>query len=257
MAIEKIQAFVLQTLPYRESSGIFYLLTQSQGVVHGIAKGIRAKKTSASFLERGFLIETLLYVRPHRELHVLGDIHIVKYYPATRGNLIKTALRDAVFETIVTAVEVEHPYPELFTLAVKFLECLEEQTSDSPALLWKFFHAFSTLLGFGFNTDACVVCGKKAAAVKSAYMVMEKGGFACETCVGQKDRRNMVPAGLLPALKFTDDCALEDAIAHLSATDARRITRLLAAYCHFHGETKTEYHALEFLDTVLFNEQLR
>jgi len=256
MSIEKIKAFVLKTLPYGESSGIFYLLTEGQGLVHGIARGIHRKKASASFLERGFLIETMLYVRLHRELHTLGDIHIVNYFPAMRSNLIKTALRDAAFETILTAVSIDHPYPELFALAAKFLDCLERQAGNSPALLWKFFYEFSALLGFGFSGEACLVCGKKAQQVKEAYMVTEKGGFACENCVAQKDRRNMIPPALLTALKLSDDCTLEQGIATLSATDARRITRLLAAYCHFHGETKTEYKALEFLDTVLFNEQL-
>ena len=256
MSMEKIQAFVLHTLPYRESSGIFYLLTERLGVVHGIAKGIRRKKASASFLERGFLIETVAYIRPQRELHTLGDIHIVNYFPATRGNLIKTAIRDAVFETITDAVTVEHPYPELFALTAKFLDCLEHQGGNSPALLWKFFYEFSALLGFGFNSKACAVCGKKAPLVKEAYIVVEKGGFACETCVGQKDRRNAIPPALLAALTLSDDCALEEGIAKLSPAEARRITRLLAAYGHYHGETKTEYKALEFLDTVLFNEQL-
>lgn len=127
MAIDKTKAFVLKTLPYRETSGIFYLLTERQGISHGIAKGIRKKKTSASFVERGFLIETLLYSRPHRELHTLGDIHIVNYYPAIREDLIKSALRDAVFETLLINVSAGFPVPELFSLVTRFLVCLERQ----------------------------------------------------------------------------------------------------------------------------------
>jgi hypothetical protein len=38
----------------------------------------------------------------------------------------------------------------------------------------------------------------------------------------------------------------------LAREDERRITRLLASFCHYHSETRSDYKALEFLDTLLF-----
>ncbi len=253
MAIEKTKAFVLKTLPYRETSGIFYLLTERQGIVHGIAKGIRKKKASACFLERGFLIETLIYSKPHRELHTLGDIHIVTYYPAIRKDLIKSALRDAVFETFLTNVSAGFPVPELFSLATRFLVCLEQQKGNTPALLWSFYYEFSAFLGYRLNCDACVSCGRNFSVSQAAYLVYEKGGFACDRCVGQKDMRHRVPPPLLKALALSDDCTLAEGIETLPAAERRCITRLFASYCHYHSETASDYKALEFLDSLLFS----
>jgi DNA repair protein RecO len=130
MAIEKTKAFILKTLPYRETSGIFYLLTEQQGLVHGIAKGIRKKKPGTCVPERGFLIETLVYIKPHRELHTLGEVQMVGYYPAIRSDLVKCAIRDAAFETILTNVSVGFPAPELFSLVAAYCDALEERTGE-------------------------------------------------------------------------------------------------------------------------------
>jgi recombinational DNA repair protein (RecF pathway) len=138
----------------------------------------------------------------------------------------------------------------------RLIVCLEQQVCKTPALLWKFYHEFSRLLGFGLHCDSCVVCGKSASAMAEAYLIVEKGGFACERCVGQKDLRNHVPPALLPALTLFEDCSLAEDIARLPAAQARRITRLLASYCHYHCDSASEHKALEFLHTLLFSEEI-
>jgi recombinational DNA repair protein (RecF pathway) len=49
MTIEKTTAYVLKTLPYRESSGIFHLMTENHGLIHGIAKVFARKRQALLF----------------------------------------------------------------------------------------------------------------------------------------------------------------------------------------------------------------
>jgi recombinational DNA repair protein (RecF pathway) len=174
-----------------------------------------------------------------------------------RKDLVKSALRDAVFETILSNVNAGFPSPELFSLAARLLSRLEQQVGATPALLWKFYKEFSALLGFGLNCDACVSCGKKLASAAAAFLIVEKGGFACDRCVCQKDIRNEVPPALAGMLTLSADNSLSEEITGMSAAQARSITRLLASYCRFHCETTSEYKALEFLDTLFTEEIVR
>ena len=84
MGAEKTKALILQVLPYRESSCILYLFTEKHGLIHGIAKGIRRKKSKQDLIERGFLVELIVYIRPHRELHTLSSIHVLEFFSAVR-----------------------------------------------------------------------------------------------------------------------------------------------------------------------------
>jgi DNA repair protein RecO (recombination protein O) len=252
MAIEKTRAYVLKTLPYRESSGIFYLLTERQGIVHGIAKGIRKKKTTASFLERGFLIETLIYFKPHRELHTLGDIHLVEYFPRMRGDLIKGAIRDAAFETILVNVASGFPCPELFSFMKEFCSALEKGQGRLISLLWQFYRGFSVIMGVGFGCQQCIECGRNLHDEGGGYLVIEKGGFACEKCSTNKDQKNRIPEIVLRFCQSSEMRSIPLNQMELSDTEARRITRLFASYCQYHCHTCSDYKALDFLDSLFY-----
>jgi DNA repair protein RecO (recombination protein O) len=248
MGIEKIKAFVLKTIPYRESSGIFYLLTEHHGLVHGIARGIRRKTTSASFLERGFLIETLLYVKPNRELHTMGDAHVTEYFPSTRRDIVKSAMRDAAFETILTAVSIGFPSPELYFVVMRLLTLLENQPCNNPGLLWGFYREFSSILGFGLDCNDCITCSENLHNFSNSYLLVDKGGFVCKNCAQGKDMRNMIPSSVLAGLTLD---GFGELLNNITVIESRRITRLFASYCHYHCEKVLEHKALDFLDIVL------
>jgi DNA repair protein RecO len=256
MSIEKTTAYVLKTLPYRESSGIFHLMTENHGLIHGIAKGIRKKKTSASFLERGFLIETLIYVKPHRDLCILGDIRILNFFPKTRVNLFGTAIRDAMFEMILATVSAGHPYSELFQILTRFLGFLEENKDLylKPILLWKFYQNFASIMGFGLNLVNCVVCQRTMSGLLGGYLVMEKGGLACESCAQKKDMGYFVQKQALEYLIPTQAFLTSLETPQMSLLEIRRLTRLFASYCQYHCDSRFEHKALAFLDSLLVSE---
>lgn len=253
MSVEKTTGYVLKTLPYRESSGIFYLLTENHGLIHAIAKGIRRKKTSASFLERGFLIETLLYLKPNRDLCILGDIRIMNFFPKTRVDLIGNSIRDAMFEMVLATVSVGLPYPELFQMLTLLLDFLENNNGSclKPILLWRFYHNFALIMGFGINLENCVFCKKSTSNLSGGYLVVEKGGLACERCAQKKDKGNFVQKQVLEYLNPVIISLYNKELSPFSSEEFRRLTRLFASYCQYHCDNHFEHKALAFLDSLL------
>ena len=121
MSAEKTDSVILSVAPYRETSCILRLFTHTHGLVHGIAKGARGGGKSSTPLDRGFLLESLLYYKPNRELHTLGSPHVTNFFPAIRSDITKSALRDVALELYLKSITQSEPHPELFELLVSFL----------------------------------------------------------------------------------------------------------------------------------------
>ena len=101
MSINKTLHLVLAVMPYRETSSIVTLLSRRFGRVSGIARGVRRSPQAPLTLERGQLVELVLYLKPHRELHTIGAVSVVDYFPSIRADMGKMALRDACFELML------------------------------------------------------------------------------------------------------------------------------------------------------------
>jgi len=257
MAVEKTQAYILKTIPYRESSCILYLLTESYGIVHGIAKGIRKQKSQPVFFERGFLVETLLYTKPNRDLHTLAEMNVVQFFPRLRMNLFNTALRDTAFETILKNIRTGYPYPELFSMITSFLKLLEHQPANYklPTILWKFYLDFSAIIGFELDTHTCISCSNSIGdSPAGAYLIIEKGGFVCNRCSPlNTTKRNYLSNNILRLLTNNRNPGnrVPDGTVEISPAEAKRITMLLASYCQYHNDTGIDNKALNFLEMLL------
>lgn len=249
MGAEKTKALVLQVLPYRESSCILRLFTERHGLIHGIAKGIRRRKSQQDLIERGFLIELIVYIRPHRELHTVSSIHVLEFFPSVRLSITKSALRDVAFETVLTAITESDFHPELYELFVKFMQHLQDTTEKEchPFALWLFYHRFSQHMGFELDLLKCITCG--SLLKKTAYMNMKKGGLDCDKCSKSKSEFHVIPGTVLSYLKYGSP-KHQMLRGELTQKTLKRITHLLADYCRYHFDIQKEYKALAFLDEM-------
>jgi DNA repair protein RecO len=242
-------AYILRVLPFRESSVIGYLFTESHGLIHGVARGIRTPKKGV-FVERGMLVETVLYVRPGRDLHTLGATAVVEAFGAIRGSLLKTAVRDVAFEVALSGISQADPHPELFGFFAKFLHFLEScpETHAYPFALWRFLYRFAALLGFGLPIDRCMSCGGELS--RGGELDIASGGLQCDRCALRTRSTRFLPPAALAVLRgsLRDATELDDT---LDPHERRRVTRLLADFCRYHFEVREEYRSLAFLEGVV------
>jgi DNA repair protein RecO (recombination protein O) len=254
MTIEKTPAIVLSVTPFRETSFIAALLTRTQGRTGAVAKGIRRSPQRGLTLERGLLVEMVLYFKPNRDLHTAGQISVVNYFPSIRNDLGKLALRDAAFELILKSVTVPETNTELFDFACEFLERLE--AADPAAIplheLWRFYVGWASHLGFMLNLQECIRCGRAALVAEGGVLAIERGGFLCGACGGSATAPAFVPGKILSFLSNPSP-GYEYRADGVPAAAGMRLTRLLADYCRFHLEIRTELKALSFLESVFFN----
>lgn len=252
MGIEKTSSVILSILPYRESSCIITLFTSDHGRVSGIAKGVRRNSKQTLPLERGFLIEHVVYFKSGRELQTLGDIRIDNYFPSVRGNLEKTTLRDIAFELLLLSITQSDPNPELFSLLTSFLDNLENSGSrgESFSVLWRFVFDFMVLMGFGVGFDKCTRCGEERIREEGGYLLVEKGTMICGRCAPDYSlsKSNWMPGSTASYLLRNGSSAGK---FDYSTENLIRLSVLAVDYCRFHLDIRRELKAVGFLREML------
>jgi len=183
MSAEKTESIILSAAPYRETSCILRLFTRSRGLVHGIAKGARRSggKSAPTPLDRGLLLEALLYHRPNRELHTLGNLHVTNFFHGIRADITKSALRDIAIELYLKSITEPSPHPELFDLLLDFLTELDgvdtvntdnavdaanDNANAAFVKLWRFIGGYCEHTGFGIDAENCKNSGVDSRIVK-------------------------------------------------------------------------------------------
>jgi DNA repair protein RecO (recombination protein O) len=247
MSIEKAVHLVLSVMPYRETSSIATLLSRRFGRVSGIARGLRRRSPHAPLtLERGQLVELVLYLKPHRDLHTIGSISVVNYFPSIRADLGKMALRDTCFELMLKSATASETHGDLFDFAAAFLERLEMlPVSPLPVHeLWFFFHGWAKRLGFLLNVGECVRCGNARVSTEGGLLVAKQGGLVCSVCGGGPQVPSFLPGRVAAFLLG------QQPPPHLPLQEQTRISRLLADYCRYHCDIQSELKSLTFLETM-------
>lgn len=249
MGITKTRAIVLSIIPYRESSVIVNLYTSDHGRISGIAKGIKRKSKNSIPLERGSVIELLIYIKNNRDLHTLADIQILDYFPDIRCDLSKTAIRDAAFELILKAVILTEPHPELFQLLQLFLQNLQATDKKEPCFLflWKFYIQTAELLGFAPDFNTCKICGKSEFLVNGGFLILERGGLYCKCCSEKLLLSNtFIDGAILHIIKGMDKF-----LPVMTNRELIRLTRIFTSYCRFHLDIPHEFKTIEFIEQMV------
>jgi DNA repair protein RecO (recombination protein O) len=252
MSIHKSSSIVLSTIPYRESSFLVTLFSVDYGRFQGIAKGIRSASKHSTPLERGMLIEHIVYVKKTREIQTLADIQISNFFPEIRGDIEKTAVRDTAFELLIASLKAGDRNPELFSFVLDFLSLLSSHPQKNAPLflLWDFHFRFAAMMGFEINFSTCTRCSKVIESPQSgAYLIHEQGGVVCNDC-GKSILSNelLIPAEVLTYNLFPG--TIENPPSSVSAFQWLRLIRLASAYCRIHLELKYPFRSLDFLEQV-------
>ncbi|MDG5814644.1 DNA repair protein RecO [Chitinispirillales bacterium ANBcel5] len=248
MSIEKSSAVVLSLTPYRETSCILRVLTPQHGSVNCIAKGVRRRDKNAIFLDRGFIIETLVYFKQNRDLHTLGSLSVAEFFPGIRADVVKSVIRDLALELVLKSSSQYGSNPVAYGLLSDFLNVLN--TTDKKyvfPLLWHFFARFTEHLGFKIATEKCLYCLKPLKMNDAAVLNIARGSMVCTGCAGSLNGTTVFPGAVLVYFEQID-LSTE---GFDSPVESLRITRALVDYCRYHLDVRTGFNSVEFLASII------
>ncbi len=186
--IKKVEALVLRSIDYQESSKILTIFTRELGASGVIVKGARrAKNKFGASLEPLAHIHAVLYIKESRELQLLTDAELISSFPKIQRDFEKLFLSLSILELVYIITRHDGQSESLFDLLIETLKIIENATNSVVLLFYYFEVRVIELLGFQPSIEGCASCNKNVYDLldqgeKRALFELGRGSFQCESC---------------------------------------------------------------------------
>lgn len=171
------RAVVLRTWKLGESDRIASLITENNGKVRCVAKGVRKTKSRfGSRVEPGSHLDVQLY-EGRGELHTLTQVESIANHRAIREDLELFARVSSMLEAVEHVSQDHEPKRELYVMLHRAITTIVE--TNSSLVVAGFFTKLVASEGFAPALDVCVRCGTTDDLTR---LSPELGGTVCSRC---------------------------------------------------------------------------
>ncbi len=167
---------VLARTNYQEADRIITLLTNDQGKIRVLAKGVRKSKSKLAGGVELFSVAEIGFLRGRGDLSTLTTSRLVTHYEKIVADINRTML-GYEFIKILNKVTEEATEPAYFDLLQKTLEALNNPAIDAEIVQLWFELKLLAISGHGLNATTDQT-GKKLSAEKSYMFDSEKFSFS-------------------------------------------------------------------------------
>lgn len=208
MAIQKTEAFVLRSQPFRTSSLILTTFSRSFGKVRGLVKGVRREGIPRPGAFEPFtLLEIVFYEKTRSDLHLISEATILESFDRLRTHLEVLATAYYLVELVDRLTEPHDRHEPIFEL-LEF--CFRSLPLLPLSFLVRFFEVrLLDEVGFLPHLTHCLVCGEKN--LEKVYFSARQGGIFCARCRRRAPEAKTMRREVLKAMR--DLAALKSARA--------------------------------------------
>lgn len=183
MRLQKVEAIVLKTTPFSETSLVASLFTRQLGRLPVVAKGARRPgKAVAAALQPTNEIACLVYNKPQGGLRTISQVELRKTHPTFSSSPVSFGLAARALELVASETPEEENAPGIYFLLKEILDAFEGASlADARVSLSSFELQLQNALGYGLQVTACARCGNR---VEDAALVISpsSGGILCLRC---------------------------------------------------------------------------
>ena len=179
MAIQKTEAIVLKTQPFRSTSLIVTLFSREFGKLRGLVKGVRQERElRGPMFELFTRLEMIFYEKQRSDLHLISDAVILESYDALHSRLEAIAYGSYFSELVDATTEVHDPHEKIYDLldfSYRYVPVLPGERISSL-----FEVKLLNEIGWLPYLETCLSCQKTA--LEKGFFSPRQGALYCETC---------------------------------------------------------------------------
>jgi DNA repair protein RecO (recombination protein O) len=240
MNLYRDQGVVLRTYKLGEADRIVVLLTQGEGKVRAVAKGVR--KTKSRFggrLEPFSHVDLSLY-RGRGELDTVTQAEVIHAFRDLREDYDRVTAGAAMLEVVDQVAQEREASLRLYLLLLRALRALASGPRDPSVVLDAFLLKLMALEGYRPALQECAACGGAGPYLRFSSA---RGGAVCERCrTGQESALDRGTVALLAELLAGDlDRAAQ---AAPPAVPRREAGTLVKSFVEYHLDRRLRSYPL-------------
>jgi DNA repair protein RecO (recombination protein O) len=193
-------AINIKTYPLSENDNIVLMLTKNQGLIRGVAKGVKRPKSKLG-ARMQILVANKLMLRKGRNLSTISQAQAINTFNKLRSDLDRLTYSMYLAELISVFCEENSSSEDIYELFYSILEKISLSISKTEILLnvLKFQLKFMQVLGYGVELKNCLICGCKIEQ-DGIFSIMQ-GGAVCEICQDKTGYKTKLPKKILDFLR--------------------------------------------------------
>jgi DNA repair protein RecO (recombination protein O) len=240
MNLYREQGVVLRTWKLGEADRIVVLLTQGEGKVRAVAKGVR--KTKSRFggrLEPFSHVDLSLY--RGRELDIVTQAEVITPFRALREDYARVVAGTAMLEAVDLVAQEREAAIRLYLLLVRALRALDGGPGDPSVVLDAFLLKLMALEGYRPAVTECASCGSKEPPPRCFSIA--RGGGLCERC--RTGEESVLDGGTMPLLAtLLGDDLDTTAVSAPAPASRREAGALVKGYVEYHLDRRLRAYPL-------------
>ncbi len=157
MSLYRCNGIVLRTYPLGEADRIVSFITDTNGKVRAVAKGIRKTKSRiGARLEPGAHVSLLIF-QSRGDLDIVSQADTINPHRRIREDLDRLTHAASLLEAVDFLAQEGQADSQLYKMLAGALNALDE--ADSPLIVAAFYWRVLAYEGFEPSLDVCVRCG--------------------------------------------------------------------------------------------------
>jgi len=198
MSPTRVKAIILKKINFRETSVIVHLLSDTNGKIAGLMKGVRSgqKRIPPLAYQQGNCIEAFVYFKSRPGLELISQPAIIHIFNFSKENLL---LWKKILLTIDRFIPIARfnsgpIYNILFQTGYVIPQMKNHRAIEIVVTEKILFE-----LGFGPFLEKCVICGSEK---NLNFFSGKLGGIVCAHCHIKEPTAFQLPKNHLQALRF-------------------------------------------------------
>lgn len=213
MALGKSPAVVIGSFPLGESDRVVTFFSREYGKVRGVARAARRLRSRfGGALELLTLGHLVFFDSGRSDLVQVDHFDVLRPFDGVRTDLARLGQAAWAAECVGRLTAERDPNVALYGLLVRALRSLEAGGPPRRVAV-AFGIRCIDVLGHRLRTDACVLCGRRAAEWGVVAVDVEAGGVVCEACAAATGDAVRVEPATVAALRRLRTLSWEEATA--------------------------------------------
>lgn len=175
--LESVEGFVINEIPYGETSKIINVLTKEHGLIGVLAKGAKSMKSKFRASTGRYSYANFEIYYKEDKLSTLTSVDVINPLKNIHSDLTLISYTTYISDLINQVVKQSYS-KKIYDLFINTILNLEKKLD--PVVVTNILEIkLLPFLGVGINLDSCAICGNKTNIVT---IDGSRGGYVCLNC---------------------------------------------------------------------------